>query len=59
MRKRVTNVSRFRYLCETCKHFHSIVEVGKGVKFCKYKGRECGNGVKCSKYADAQIYLAL
>lgn len=59
MSKRVTSVSRFRYLCGTCTHFHSVVEVRKGVKYCKYKGRECGNGIKCSKYKDMQTRLAL
>lgn len=58
MRTRNTTTSRFKSLCITCRHFYCVKERG-GDKYCTVKGRPVGNGVKCSKFKDAQMKLDL
>lgn len=57
-KSRNTTFNRFYVLCGTCRHFHCVTMRGK-LRYCTYKGRPVGRGVKCSKYKDAQGYLNL
>lgn len=56
--KRNTSADRFKALCTTCRHFHCVKQQGL-IKYCTYKGRAVGNGLKCSKFKNAQKILDL
>ena len=56
--RRNTTADRFRTLCGTCRHFNCVIN-RSNVKYCTYKGRPVGYGIKCSKYKDAQRNLNL